>query len=143
MIVSSSTTVAAADSQTHGRFLFLSQTLPDNSQTIIKRIGELQKQIDELKRQTETLPAGTPGKLIVTERSASYSLQEGGSPGFTEAKASCNSDEVVTGGGYDMHDQAQGLKAQHASENAWVLVFDNGLAPSGGGTVFAECAKIS
>jgi hypothetical protein len=41
VIVSSSSTVATADADhAHGRFLFLSQTLPDNSQSIIKRIGE-------------------------------------------------------------------------------------------------------
>ena len=66
MIVSSSITVAKADADhAHGRFLFL-QTLPDNSQSIIKGIGELQKQIDELRRQIETLPPG-PSKTLVSE----------------------------------------------------------------------------
>ena len=99
MIVSSSITVAKADAGTHGNFLFLSQTLPDNSQSIIKRIGELQKQIDELRRQIETLPPGQSKTLVsqiitVTADNLNVSGQ------IREGTAHCPEGKVITGGGF-------------------------------------------
>ena len=120
----------------HGRFLFLSQTMPDNSQIIIKRIGELQKQIDELRRQIETLPPGPPGppgrpgptgKPVVTQRSSDYcSLPEGSGGGLIKCIALCNSDEIVVGGGYDTPPlnigQVKVIRSEFASENGWSVI---------------------
>ena len=99
VIVSSLTTVATADAGTHGRFLFLSQTLPDNSQSIIKRIGELQKQIDELRRQIETLPPG-PSKTLVSQIITVTADTRDVSEQFREGTAHCPEGKVVTGGGF-------------------------------------------
>jgi TolA-binding protein len=98
VIVSSSSTVATAEAGTHGRFLFLSQTLPDNSQSIIKRIGELQKQIDELRRQIETLSPG-PSKTLVSQIITVTADTLDVSEQFREGTAHCPEGKVVTGGG--------------------------------------------
>jgi hypothetical protein len=101
VIVSSSSTVATADADhAHGRFLFLSQTLPEDSQSIIKRIGELQKQIDELRRQIETLPPG-PSKTLVSQIITVKTLDV--SEQFREGTAHCPEGKVVTGGGRAFH----------------------------------------
>ena len=100
VIVSSSSTVATADADhAHGRFLFLSQTLPDDSQSIIKRIGELQKQIDELRRQIETLPPG-PSKTLVSQIITVTADTLDVSEQFREGTAHCPEGKVVTGGGF-------------------------------------------
>jgi hypothetical protein len=99
VIVSSSSTLATADAGTHGRFLFLSQTLPDNSQSIIKRIGELQKQIDELRRQIETLPPG-PSKTLVSQIITVTADTLDVSGQIREGTAHCPEGKVITGGGF-------------------------------------------
>jgi hypothetical protein len=100
VIVSNSITVATADADhAHGRFLFLSQTLPDNSQSIIKRIGELQKQIDELRMQIATLPPG-PSKTLVSEIITVTANTLDISKQFREGTAHCPGGSAITGGGF-------------------------------------------
>jgi hypothetical protein len=82
------------------------QTLPDNSQNIIKRIAELQKQINELKRQIETLPSGPPGppgppgptKTLVSQIVTTTNTADAQDNTFT---ASCPEGKILTGGGFE------------------------------------------
>ncbi len=122
------------------------QNSPDTNQNIIKRIAELQKQIDELRRQILTLPAGPPGppgsamKLVTIQ-----SEKDGTSPGQQSSaafQADCNSDEVVTGGGYKP-EPGQIIDSIRANGNGWRVEVENALQDNPWSfTVFAECAHL-
>jgi hypothetical protein len=151
VIVSSSSTLETADAGTHGRFLFLSQTLPDNSQSIIKRIGELQKQIDELRRQIETLPPGPPGSLgelvVIQREGPAVTVNGQGQEVIDRSKAQCNEDEVVTGGGFERINhldasQNRGIIKAFAEDNAWVVTGSSKFNPISFKS-FAECLRIA
>jgi len=135
------------------------QTSGDTNQNIIERIASLQKQINELRRQIQTLPAGppgppgppgSPGNLVVTQRSSDdCRLPEGVGAGTIKCTALCNSDEVVTGGGFDL-DTSQGASSimpvpirEFASENGWFVAIE--ILAQGDWKIkaFAECLKIT
>jgi hypothetical protein len=103
----------------------------------------LQNQIDQLKAIISNLHGQ---KLVVTERSAPDFINADTEPfvKVVESKAVCNSDEVVTGGGY-MIDRDRGVSdfniwKNSASGNGWsVEVTANTLFFK----AVAECAKLT
>ena len=152
VVVSSSTTVATADAGTHGRFLFLSQTLPDNSQSIIKRIGELQKQIDELRRQIQTLPTDPPGppgapdstKNLVSEVVTTSINTEHNA--VTQITATCPNGKILSGGGFAIR-ETDPIEVDYSGPgpgSSWLVkVFVSGSGePPLPAKAFAVCASL-
>jgi hypothetical protein len=103
-------------------------------------LQNLQNQIDQLKAIIGNLHTQ---KLVVTERSAPVFTQlPGPDEQFTESKAVCNSDEIVTGGGWvtQLLGRPQGpIFRNSASGNGWVVDMD----PPVPFKAVAECAKLT
>lgn len=122
------------------------KSVPDNSQSINKRLGELQAQIDELRRQIQNLPP--IGKPVVTQRSVDFEQTPFNI--FFSSKASCNSDEVVVGGGFDTGvlenshvSHGPVPRAEFMSDNGWLVVAELFAEdPDQKLKAFVECLKI-
>jgi hypothetical protein len=73
------------------------------------------------------------------ERSAPGPTPVNPSNPLATSTAPCNSDELVTGGGYE-RDQGANVVKESASGNAWAVT----ATPSGNGMIqaFAECLKL-
>jgi hypothetical protein len=84
-------------------------------------------------------PVGSPRNAIVIERSAPGPTRIGSFNPTDISTASCNSDEIVTGGGYE-RDQGANIVKESASGNSWVVT----ATASGTGLfqAFAECLKL-
>jgi collagen triple helix repeat protein len=82
---------------------------------------------------------GSPRTAIMTERSAPGPTRVSSSNPTDISTASCNSDEVVTGGGYE-RDQGANIVKESAIGNTWVVK----ATQSGNGQfqAFAECLKL-
>jgi hypothetical protein len=82
---------------------------------------------------------GSPRTAIMTERSAPGPTRVSSGNPTDISTASCNSDEVVTGGGYE-RDQGANIVKESAIGNTWVVK----ATQSGNGQfqAFAECLKL-
>jgi hypothetical protein len=83
--------------------------------------------------------------LQATERSNSVTLVEGeDEPGFYTVSVQCNSDEVVTGGGFDTgFNQQNNVVASKKQGNGWTITsFMTGFGGTITLTVYAECLKV-
>ena len=107
------------------------------------RIKFLLRAIDQLKGIISNMHGQ---KLVVTERSAPFINT--GSSGIAESKVLCNSDEVVTGGGFVVNRQGHDFEtlSSSASGNGWSVILADGSAEGEDSLLFkavAECAKLS
>jgi hypothetical protein len=84
---------------------------------------------------------GSGFSLQVTERSSTTHFPEG--LAHTSGSVQCNSDEVVTGGGYAIIEGYGTLpEVSKKQDNGWFVRFANGAPPEITLTVYAECLKI-
>ena len=81
------------------------QNSQDTNQNIVKRIAELQKQINELRRLIQTIPQGPPGppgptqELVISQvKGDPVNLDNDGEA--RQASATCPSGTILTGGGF-------------------------------------------
>lgn len=83
----------------------------------------------------------TPSFILqVTERSNTLTIPEDGFNPFTVG-VQCNSDEVVTGGGYNTAGRTTSPMEMRKQDNGWVTVWNDAMFGDVY-TVYAECLKI-
>jgi hypothetical protein len=108
-------------------------------------LQNLQNQIDQLKATISNLHGQ---KLVVTERRGPVSALGGGttnvgSAGILESTAVCNSDEVVTGGGFvslEREDAPLDTQSSSPSGNGWKVQTTSFSQPF---KAVAMCAKLT